>query len=185
MKYIKRNAFMQQLSITRIIIILLLLGPVTISCAQTDNEMFTIYLVRHAEKEVSSDNPRDPNLTECGQQRSESVAKFLELVDLDAVYSTNYKRTMQTAEPTAAQKKLVISPYDPRDLRAFAASLKELKQDALIIGHSNTTPVLAGLLIGEDISPIDETVYNQIYQVVISKETGQLQLFQSAFVCDK
>ena len=167
------------------IIVILILGSITMACAQSNDEMYTIYLVRHAEKEVSSDDPKDPNLTDCGQQRSQSIAEFLGKINLDMVYSTNYKRTMQTAEPTATQKNLEISQYNPRDLGAFATTLKELKQDVLVIGHSNTTPVLAGLLIGEDIPPIDETVYNQIYQVVISKETGQLQLFQSAFVCDK
>lgn len=154
-----------------------------VAIAQTEEEMYTIYLVRHAEKEVSSDNPKDPNLTPCGLQRSKSIAEFLDKVDLDMVYSTNYKRTMQTADPTATQKQLEITAYNPRELNAFASNLIALQQNALVVGHSNTTPVLAGLLIREDIPPIDESIYNQIYQVVISKETGQLQLFQSAFVC--
>jgi broad specificity phosphatase PhoE len=185
MKYLKQFAFIEQLKINLIIIVLLMLGSVTISCAQSSDEMYTIYLVRHAEKEVSSENPKNPSLTTCGLQRSESIAEFLDKVDLDMVYSTNYKRTVHTAQPTATQKNLDISQYDPRELEAFATTLMELKQDALVVGHSNTTPVLAGLLIGEDIPPIDESIYNQIYQVVISKDTGQLQLFNSAFVCNE
>ena len=55
--------------------------------AQDNKEIFTIYLVRHAEKEQSSDNPGDPSLTECGLQRAESLAGFLEKVDLDAIYA--------------------------------------------------------------------------------------------------
>ena len=44
--------------------------------AQESDEIFTIYLVRHAEKELSADNPKDPPLTKCGEQRAESLSTF-------------------------------------------------------------------------------------------------------------
>ena len=59
----------------------------------------------------------------------------------------------------------------------------ERGENALVVGHSNSTPVLAGLLVGERLEPIDESIYNRIYQVVINKETGRLQVLHSVFDC--
>ena len=38
--------------------------------AQTEGESFTIYLIRHSEKEIFSENQLDPALTTCGIERS-------------------------------------------------------------------------------------------------------------------
>ncbi len=78
------------------IIILIILGFQSNLWAQEDNETFTIYLVRHSEKESESNNPP---LTKCGEQRSEYLKEFLSDVHLDAVYSTDYVRTKSTALP--------------------------------------------------------------------------------------
>lgn len=152
-----------------------------LSCiAQTSNEIFTIYLVRHSEKDTAATNPA---LTSCGVQRSESLCNFLKDVQLDAVYSTDYKRTQSTALPTATSKGLEIVKYDADNLESFSKLLLEKKQDVLVVGHSNTTGVLAGLLIGEEIGEFDVSIYDRIYQVIICNNAGRLQILYSAFVC--
>ncbi|MBT3242250.1 MAG: histidine phosphatase family protein [Bacteroidetes bacterium] len=151
--------------------------------AQDSEDFFTIYLVRHAEKELVSDNPRNPALTECGKQRAESLANFLNAVELDAIYSTNYTRTRSTAQPTAKKQELEIITYNPRELESFANRLIEGKEDVLVVGHSNTTGVLAGLLTGEEIGAFDEEIYNRIYQVVMYRKTGRLHILHTAFEC--
>ncbi|MEO9968016.1 MAG: phosphoglycerate mutase family protein [Reichenbachiella sp.] len=150
--------------------------------AQENDDFFTIYLVRHAEKEQSKGN--DPDLTLCGQQRAELLADFFEAVKIDALYSSDYLRTKNTLLPTAQAKQMDYVIYDPSKLEIFAAQLKDRKQDALVIGHSNTTGVLAGLLIGEEIGAFDERIYNRIYQVVVSKKTGRLHIFHTSFSCE-
>lgn len=165
-------------------IIIVLLGLQYSANAQDTNEIFTIYLVRHAEKQQSSDNPRDPSLTDCGIKRAESLAGFLGKVDLSAIYSTDFTRTRNTAKPTADSQGITIKMYNPRELNSFAKLLINSKEDALVVGHSNTTGVLAGLLVGEDIEPFKEDIYNRIYQVVFYKETGRLHIFQSTFACN-
>lgn len=165
-------------------IILIILGFQLEACAQKNNEVFTIYLVRHSEKELSSDNPSDPPLTPCGQQRSKSLSSFLSAVDLEAIYSTNYNRTKSTALPTAASKGLEIEEYDPQNLKDFSDFLLERKQDALVVGHSNTTSVLAGLLVDEKLGEFDLDIYNRVYQVVICNSSSRLQLFHSTFHCN-
>lgn len=173
-----------------LITILIILGFQSFTCApktytsvQKNNEIFTIYLVRHSEKDLTADNPSDPPLTLCGEKRSESLSSFLSAVDLDVVYSTNYNRTKNTARPTATSKGLAIEEYDPGKLKEFSTFLLESKQDALVVGHSNTTGVLAGLLIGEELGEFDLDIYNRVYQVVINNDSGRLHLLHTAFNC--
>lgn len=151
--------------------------------AQDGDEIFTIYLVRHAEKALSTDNPKDPPLTPCGQQRAESLASFLGEVSLDAIYSSEYTRTKSTAQPTATTKQLEVKIYNPRELNDFAKLLIDRKEDAFVVGHSNTTGTLAGLLVGQEIGTFDEAIYNRIYQVTIYKKKGRLHILQSTFNC--
>ena len=165
-----------------IILIVLVFGFQSCQIAQK-GELFTIYLVRHSEKDLASESEADPPLTKCGRQRSESLSSFLENVKLDAIYSTDYSRTINTAKPTANSKELKIEKYDPRDLVGFSKFLLDAKKDALVVGHSNTTGVLAGLLIGEELGEIDLDIYDRIYQVVISNKNGRLHLFHSPFAC--
>ena len=61
----------------------------------------------------------------------------------------------------------------------------ESKQDALVVGHSNTTGVLAGLLVGEEIGDFDLDIYNRVYQVVIYENRGRLHLLHTAFDCNE
>jgi broad specificity phosphatase PhoE len=152
--------------------------------SQNNDQIFTVYLVRHAEKELSPTNSKDPHLTACGENRSKSIANFLELVDLDVIYSTAYKRTIETADPTASSKGLEIKKYDPTKLKDFAKLLKEAKRNALVVGHSNTTGVLAGLLAGKEIGSFDESIYNRIYQVIFFNDKVSLQILNSTFKCE-
>jgi broad specificity phosphatase PhoE len=154
------------------------------SCKTVKNkEVFTIYLVRHAEKGLSTDEFGDPDLTSCGRQRSEQLRNFLSDVKLDAVYSTDYIRTKKTAQPTASSKGLKIQEYKDNDLIAFSKTLIDAKQDVLVVGHSNTTGVLAGLLTGKEMGAFDLDIYDRIYQVIIYKKKRRLQIFHSAFEC--
>jgi len=165
-------------------IILIMLGFQSNVGAQENNEIFTIYLVRHSEKDTSSNNYSDPPLTQCGEQRSESLSSFLIDVHLDVIYSTDYNRTKNTALPTAQSKGLEIKEYNAEILNDFSKLLLESKQDALVVGHSNTTGVLAGLLVGEGIGEFDLDIYNRVYQVVIYENRGRLHLLHTAFDCN-
>jgi len=151
--------------------------------AQKDSELFTIYLVRHSEKDLTSNNHSNPPLSQCGEQRSENISNFLKDVNLDAIYSSDYIRTQNTALPTALSKGLEISEYNPQELEDFSKLLIANKQDVLVVGHSNTTGVLAGLLVGEEIGAFDLDVYDRVYQALMYKNSGRLQLLHTAFDC--
>ncbi|MBL6657906.1 MAG: histidine phosphatase family protein [Flavobacteriales bacterium] len=150
--------------------------------AQSD-DVFTIYLVRHSEKDHTSDKTSDLPLSKCGEQRAMSLSNFLDEVNLDKVYSTDFTRTRNTALPTADKKEIDITLYDEQNIQSFSNHLIENKQDVLVVGHSNTTVVLAGLLINKEIQDIELHIYDHIYQIVVSGDSRTLNLFHSTFKC--
>lgn len=125
-----------------------------------------IYLVRHAEK--AKDGTKDPALTEIGNQRAKNIAKMLGNKELKYVYSTDYKRTQQTAKPTAKRHRLETKSYNPRELAKFAEQVISMQSDMLIVGHSNTTPALVHLLGGDANGDIDDSEYDRIYHLKVS-----------------
>ena len=151
--------------------------------AQTDQATFTIYLIRHSEKEIFSENQLDLDLTECGIKRSEYLSSFFEAIDIENVYSTSYLRTINTAAPISRSKKAKIEYYDSNDLKLLSEILISSKKNSLVVGHSNTTPVLAGLLTDEFLQPFDESIYDRIYKVVINQGKKKLFIIKTTFNC--
>ena len=153
--------------------------------AQNKSEIFTIYLVRHAEKEAEANDPEDPSLSSCVELRAQALAKILSDIRLEKIYSTPYERTLSTARPITESRQLEIEIYDPSRLGEFSQLLLDARQDALVVGHSNTTGVLAGLLAGVSEEAFDEDIYDRLYQVVISGKQSHLNLLHQSFYCEQ
>ena len=70
------------------------------ACQPTPNQdtpgFTTVVLVRHAEKELTGD---DPGLTAQGSERADALAHVVGEMDVAAVYATQYARTRATALP--------------------------------------------------------------------------------------
>lgn len=150
------------------IILLLFISALTFNVsAQTD--VTTFILVRHAEK--SKDNPRDPNLSEAGMKRAESLNAMLKQADIAALYSSPYKRTKNTVQPIADAKGLEVNTYDPRSAAFLEDIMIKFKGKTIVIsGHSNTTPNVVNALIGEDrFKQLSEDDYGKIYVVSVTE----------------
>lgn len=132
----------------------------------------TYYLIRHAEKDLSNSENKNPNLSKIGVQRAENWAKILEQISFDAVYSTEYNRTKQTAKPIALSNKLKTIIYD---LNAF--DFKRFKSNnngktIMIVGHSNSTPLFINTLIkNQKYQQIKESNYSNLYIITIIGNT--------------
>lgn len=174
---------MKKTTLALTFLVLLSLFSVSDLIAHTDQETFTIYLIRHSEKDLVSENPSDPPLTKCGIKRTDYLRSFFEDIDIESVYSTNYIRTKNTAMPIASLKKTRIQYYESDYPKVFSEFLLDSKQNSLVVGHSNTIPILAGLLSEEDVAPIDEKTYNRIYKIVISKGKRKLFMLKAIFNC--
>lgn len=119
-------------------------------------------MVRHAEKETSA-NPRDPGLTQDGRARAARLAKSLRHEPVVAAYATAYRRTQETAAPTAHAFGLPVTTYDAGlSAQALAQQLlREHKAGAVLVGHSNTVPDMASALCGCAVGAMDETEYDR------------------------
>ena len=147
---------------------------------EKERESYSLYLVRHAEKQINQDNP---GLTQCGQLRAKQLASMLAHAKIKKIYSTSYNRTMATATPLALKQKLAIKSYAPNKLEQLAWQLTKEKQNAVVFGHSNTTPQLAALLSQTKVDSISEEQYRGIYQVVISGKDRHLTLLMQPLIC--
>ncbi len=132
--------------------------------------MLSVHLVRHAEK--TSDDPKDPGLTDTGVLRAERLAALLRDDAVVAVYATGYRRTQATAAPTATARGLVVRTYDAAQPAAdFAAQLRrEHKHGALlVVGHSNTVASIASALCRCEVSPLREDEFDRWITVRIGR----------------
>lgn len=133
----------------------------------------TIIFVRHAEKQAAGN---DPELTEAGRRRVAELTRQLVDADVvagvDAIYSTPFKRNLQTAEPLAEALDLPIHRYDP-DPEDPEAMLEDIVRRhkgkiILIVGHSDTIPeLIAELGASKKVPPIAENEYDNIYLISI------------------
>lgn len=140
--------------------LLLALALTMPAIASADN---VIFIARHADK---VEGP-DPVLSAQGEARAAQLAKMLAKASIKAVYSTDTKRTRATAAPIATQLSLPVQSYDARKQAEFAAHLKTLQGNALVIGHSNTITDLVKQLGGDPGAENPESEYGRVYQVVL------------------
>jgi phosphohistidine phosphatase SixA len=103
----------------------------------------TFVLVRHAEK--LTDDPKDPALSEAGRARAAALAKLLGSSGITHILTSEYKRAKETAEPLAKALAMEPTVHPARDAIGLADRLMSLPEGsiALVIGHSNTLPVVA------------------------------------------
>ncbi len=132
----------------------------------------TVIFVRHAEKAVVPED--DPSLSPAGQRRAAELMRQLVDADvvagIDAVYATPYRRTEETARPIAEALELPLNSYDANDTEAIMEKIvREHKgKIVLVVGHSNTIPVLIGSMgASKKVPPIAEDEYDNIYIVSI------------------
>lgn len=138
----------------------------------------TVILVRHAERE---DEPRtDPPLKKEGVARSQELARILSTANIKAIYTSQFIRTKQTAEPITAKTgvsvtSLTLKP-NPANLRQIAEeSTAELVnkimqrpgETALVIGHSNWIPDVIKMLGGDVVPTIDEKKFDDLFIVTV------------------
>lgn len=140
-------------------------------------EITSYYLIRHAEKNLMNPDNKNPHLTEQGKIRASNWKKIFKYISFDKIYSTNYSRTLETAKPTAEDKGILVEKYNPKKLYEELLIEKNKGKKILVVGHSNTIPVLANILIGEDIyNSIDESIHGNLYiiNIINNKVTYEL-----------
>lgn len=132
----------------------------------------TIIFVRHAEQ--TSHVEADPSLSDAGKRRVAELTRQLADADvvagIDAIWTTDLKRSIETAQPLADQLDLPINLYPASDTETVLETiLKNHKgKIVLVVGHSNTLPVMiANLGASKKVPPIALNEFDNIYIISI------------------
>jgi 2,3-bisphosphoglycerate-dependent phosphoglycerate mutase len=132
----------------------------------------TIIFVRHAEQ--TSHDEADPSLSEAGKRRVAELTRQLEFADvvqgIDAIYSTELKRSTETAQPLAERLDLPINIYSVDDTETVLAEILKAHKGKviLVVGHSNTVPeLIANLGASKNVPPIEPDEFDNIYIISI------------------
>src|SRR5438067_13564971 len=83
-----------------------------------------VFIVRHAEKASTSD--KDPDLSLQGQKHADSLAHILQDSQITSVVVTEFKRTQETAAPTAKAAHVSHTMIKASDVGALIAELGAL-----------------------------------------------------------
>src|SRR4029077_1183248 len=120
---------------------LFLLVFVTVSIASAQP---VIVIVRHAEK--AADGGTDPDLSSAGRARADKLARILKDSGITGIFTSEFKRTQETAAPTATSAHLTPTVVAAKDTAALVAKLHQLNRNALVVGHGDTIPNLVKAL---------------------------------------
>jgi phosphohistidine phosphatase SixA len=130
----------------------------------------TVVLVRHGERVSEA---RDAELSPAGEARAGRLAAMLEGAGLDAIYVTEARRTQQMAEPVARLTGLEAEIVPAAEHGRLQRRLKWRHRGdvVLVVGHSNTVPVIAGGL-GAPIGVIEADEYSGFWVITYSRLRG-------------
>jgi broad specificity phosphatase PhoE len=126
-----------------------------------------VILARHAERADGGASmapstpgapPADPSLSEAGHGRARRLAALLADAGVSAIYTTEFKRTRETAAPLAEARGLVPVVLASRDTAGLVERLRrhQPKDVVLVIGHSNSVPGVIKALGGPDVTISDD-----------------------------
>lgn len=141
----------------------------------------SIFLVRHAERadSVPGQPPtmaNDPDLSDVGRARAQSLALVLKDAAISAIYTTEYKRTQQTAEPIAKTFGVTPVVIKANETARLVKEIAASKGNVLVIGHSNTVPdVIKGLGVTTP-QPIKDDEYDNLFIVTPGQAPSVVRL---------
>jgi broad specificity phosphatase PhoE len=133
-----------------------------------------IYLVRHTDPpatlnldEILDETP----LSESGQQRAKLLSDTLMDAGITAVYATQARRTVETAEPLAKANGLEIRIHSYEDSDGLVRMLRSEngKDRVLVVGHWSTIPEILKALGSPEEVKIERSAYDNLF-VVVPKE---------------
>jgi len=123
-----------------------------------------VVIVRHAEK---ADNSEDAELSAAGRVRAETLSRILKDANITAIFSSERKRTQQTAEPLSKSTGVAPTVVPAKDYSTLVSKLRDTKGNALVVGHGNTIPDLMKALGIETPVQIADSDYSEIFVVTL------------------
>jgi broad specificity phosphatase PhoE len=144
-------------------------------CATTRAQS-QIFIVRHAEKAEATSDTKDPELSERGRARADSLGNMLKDAGLTAIYATEFKRTQQTAQAVAKLAAINVTIIKAQETEALTQRLLDRRDSALVVAHSNTLPaIITGLGVRTPVT-VAETDYDNLFIVIRDPEPRVIRL---------
>ena len=140
-----------------------------------------VFVVRHAERADAGSGgaatmATDPDLSEAGRARAQSLAAALKDAKIAAIFVTPYKRTQQTAEPLAKALGIQAVAIDPKDAAGLIEKVKAAGGNVLVVGHSNTVPDVLTRLGVSDAPKLDDRDYDNLFVVIRGDKPSLVRL---------
>src|SRR5882724_11101002 len=147
---------------------LLLFVSVSIASAQP-----VIIIVRHGEK--ATEGGTDPDLSSAGRARADALARILKDSGITAVFTSEFKRTQETAAPTATSAHVTPTLVAAKDTAGLVAKLHQLNGNALVVGHGDTIPNIVKAHGIDSPTNIPDADYSELLIVILGDKP---QLFR-------
>ena len=133
-----------------------------------------VIIVRHAEK--AANDPKDPDLSPAGRARAETLARILKDAGIIAIFTSEFKRTQETAAPTSTSTGVAPTVVVGKDTESLISKLHQLNGNALVVGHGDTIPNIMNALGIATPVQIADNDYSEIFVVVLGAKPQLLRL---------
>lgn len=139
-----------------------------------------VIVIRHAEK--STEPASDPELTLQGEDRAIALTRFLRHNKVDAIFTSELRRTIATAAVLARQRGIAPVVVKADAVKELVAKIQALPEDAvvLVVGHSNTVPTILSELGVADKVSIRDDEYGRVF-VVTPTKSGRSGLLEFGY----
>jgi broad specificity phosphatase PhoE len=135
-----------------------------------------VIVIRHAEK--AADPGPDPDLTLTGEDRAIALTRFLRHNKIDAVFTSELRRTQQTAAVLARQRGITPVVVPAADTKGLIEKVNALPTDAivLVVAHSNTIPDIVKALGAPEKVSLRDDEYGRVFIVNQGSATSLVQV---------
>lgn len=166
------------------VILVVLIASGIISCQRPQPVATTVLIVRHAEK---ASDAEDSPLTEAGIERAQALVRVAADAGVSAIYSTQFKRNRDTAQPLAERLGIAITevsvnlqnPGDYGKTLARDIVSKHPGQTVLVVGHGNTIASTVEGLTGRAAS-LGDIQYSDLF-IVNVPPSGPAKLIKAQY----
>ncbi|HEX6792154.1 MAG TPA: phosphoglycerate mutase family protein [Candidatus Krumholzibacteria bacterium] len=138
-----------------------------------DGPATTILVVRHADRAGDADS-----LSVMGIERAQELVRVLSRARIGAIYHSDTRRTRDTAAPLAQGLKITPGVYPAKEVKPLIERIlhDHVGETVLVVGHSNTVPLIIAAAGGPAVPDIDEFVYDDLYVVHVPRCGGDATL---------
>ena len=130
----------------------------------------SVVVVRHADK---IDDTDDAVLSPTGEAQAKRLAHVLKDLGISAIYTTQFKRTIQSATPLADLLKIKLLAYEQTDVNGVVTEIrrKHPKEVVMVVGHRSTVPKILKQFGAKEPMALGSSEYDSLF--ILTLPPGQ------------